>query len=161
MTVPSSTRALTLFIQDQSAGKDTSVPPTRFTNKYPHFTDALNLKNYQIEYANMTKPTIRIESNYVGGINDMYQRYVQTALESGSFFNMVGCESFAEWVERGPIFHESFNKSAENLSTRAHVVATYGPINSICRLFVVAHYSRTIKIIRQNGLVVSVTSASV
>ena len=51
MTVPSSTRALTLFIQDQSAGKDTSVPPTRFTNKAPHQSDALNLKNYQIECA--------------------------------------------------------------------------------------------------------------
>jgi hypothetical protein len=160
-TVPSSTRAVTMFIQDQNAGKETSCPASRFTNKAPYQLDALNLRDYQIEYANMTKPVIRVDSQYVAGSNPMYQRYISTALESGQFFQLTGCETFEEWVERGPIFHETFIKSADNLSTRLHVVATYGAINATCRLFMVAHYSRTIKIIRQNGLVVSVTSSSV
>ena len=165
-TVPSSTRAITMFIQDQSAGKDTSCPPSRFTNKCDAkdgSLDALGLHDYQIEYANMTKPTIRIDSDYKPDVfeNTMYQRYISTALESGQFFQLTGCETFAEWCERGPIFHETFIKSADNLATRLHVVANYRKMTHISRLFVVAHYSRTIKIIRQNGLVVSVTSSSV
>ena len=109
----------------------------------------------------MTKPTIRIDSDYKVTVNTLYQRYVSTALESGQFFNLTGCETFEEWCERGPIFHEIFIKSADNLATRLHVVANYRKMTHISRLFVVAHYSRTIKIIRQNGLVVSVTSSSV
>ena len=160
-TVPSSTRAITMFIQDQTAGKVRSCPPSKFTNAFPHHDDALFLHDYQIEYANMTKPTIRIDSDYSDIKNTMYQRYVSTALESGQFFNLTGCETFEEWCERGPIFHETFIKSADNLATRLHVVANYSEINVVSRLFIVAHYSRTIKIIRQNGLVVSVTSSSV
>jgi hypothetical protein len=160
-TVPSSTRAITMFIQDQSAGKKRSVPPSRFTNAYPYTSNALSMHDYQIEYANMTKPTIRIDSDYSDYSNTMYQRYISTALESGQFFNLTGCETFEEWCERGPIFHETFIKSADNLATRLHVVANYSRIDVVSRLFIVAHYSRTIKIIRQNGLVVSVTSSSV
>ena len=119
-----------MFIQDQSAGKDTSCPPSRFANTMnlalgDGTSDGLLLHDYQIEYANMTKPTIRIDSDYTDTANTMYQRYVSTALESGQFFNLTGCETFEEWCERGPIFHETFIKSADNLATRLHVVANY------------------------------------
>ena len=43
---------------------------------------------------------------------------------------LTGCETFEEWVERGPIFHETFIKSADNLATRLHVVANYNSINT-------------------------------
>ena len=163
-TVPSSTRALTLFMQDQKAGKDTSVPPSRFHNVYANGTvntDALTLRNYQIEYGNMTKPTIRFESKFDNTTQQLYQRYIQTALESGQYFQLTGAETFEEWMERGPIFHETFVKSADNLATRVHVVGQYGSVTVNCRAFLIAHYSRTIKITRQNGLVVNVQSLNV
>jgi hypothetical protein len=166
-TVPSSTRALTMFIQDQVAGKNTSCPPSRFHNAFDvvndaeTYRDALSIKNYQIEYGNMTKPTIRYESDFSDNSQKLYQRYIQTTLESGQYFQLTGAETFEEWMERGPIFHETFVKSADNLATRAHVVANYGEISTNCRLFIVAHYSRTIKITRQNGLVVNVQSLNV
>ena len=90
----------------------------------------------------------------------LYQRYVQTALESGQFFQMTACDTFEEWMERGPIFHETFSKSADNLSTRAHVIVNYGQISTDSRLFLVSHYSRVVKIIRQKGLIVNVISMS-
>ena len=165
-TVPSSTRALTLFMQDQKAGKDTSVPPSRFHNVYDSANDevnrdALTLQNYQIEYGNMTKPTIRFESKFDDTTQQLYQRYIQTALESGQYFQLTGAETFEEWMERGPIFHETFVKSADNLATRVHVVGQYGTVTGNCRAFLIAHYSRTIKITRQNGLVVNVQSLNV
>ena len=144
--------------------KPSSTRPSRFHNKFINGDvnkDALSINNYQVEYGNMTKPTIRFESSFSNTNQKLYQRYIQTALESGQYFQLTGAETFEEWMERGPIFHETFVKSADNLATRAHVVSNYGAITSACRFFLVSHYSRTIKITRQNGLVVNVVSLNV
>lgn len=163
VSVPSSTRALTLFVQDQQAGKTTSVPPSKFhiaganANK-----NAIAVTDYQIEYAGMTKPTVRYSSDYSPGVMTIQQRYINSALESGQYFNPSGFETLNEYLERGPFFHESFVKSADNLATRAHVVANYkNPFDQAARLFVVAHYSRTIQITRQHGLIVDLRSLNV
>ena len=70
-SVPSTTDSLTLFIQDKNAGKNWNVPSSRFHNKYlqidgnPTTTpDALTLNDYQIEYAGLTKPATRINSEH-------------------------------------------------------------------------------------------------
>ena len=159
-TVPATTEAMLFFIQDNQAGKDTSVPPSRFHNRNTGNVsiDALQLNDYQIEYGGMTKPPIRINSRFDNTNQQLYQRYINTALESGQFFQLTGTETFEEHCERGPIFLETFMKSADNLATRCHVMANYAPMTSDCRLFLVAQYNRTVKIVRQNGLVVSVQS---
>ena len=168
-TVPSSTESIAMFIQDPQSGKETSVPPSRFHNRYfegdedPEGTgsrvkEALGLRDYQIEYGNMTKPTIRLDSRFTPTDQLMFQRYVQSSLESGQFFELTGTETFEEWCERGPIFYETFMKSADNLATRLHVVANFGPMINDSRLLVVACYNRTIKITRQNGLIVQVVA---
>lgn len=159
-SVPSSTRALTMFIQDQQAGKTTSVPPSKFHIAGVN-AEAITIKDYQIEYAGMTKPTVRYKSDYDAGKLTIQQRYINSALESGQYFNPAGFETMNDYLERGPFLHESFIKSADNLATRCHVVASYGTTTRDARVFIVAHHSRTIQITRQNGLVVDVKSLSV
>jgi hypothetical protein len=159
VSVPSSTRALTLFLQDQTAGKTIQLPPSKYHALEEN--DALSLRNYQIQYANITKPSVRFESNFNGDTNLLQQRYITSALESGQYFNPAGFETFAEYMERGPYVHESFVKSADNLATRAQIVASFGQITTPCRLFVVAHHSRTIQITRQNGMVTEVQTLNV
>jgi hypothetical protein len=159
VSVPSSTRAITLFLQDQTAGKNTTCPPSKFHALAE--SNALSLKNYQIQYANITKPSVRFESNYDTNINLLHQRYITSALESGQYFNPAGFETLEEFLERGPYVHESFIKSADNLATRAQIVASYGTIDTPCRLFVVAHHSRTIQITRQNGMITEVQTLNV
>jgi len=160
VSVPSSTRAITLFVQDQKAGKTTSITPSKY-----HIAGANGNKNankiqsYQIEYAGMTKPTVRYTSSYAAGALTIQQRYINSALESGQYFNPSGFESLNEYLERGPFFHESFVKSADNLATRVHIVAQYqAPFDQAARIFVVAHHSKTVQITRQNGMIVDIRS---
>jgi len=89
------------------------------------------LQNYQIQYANLTKPTGRYNSAHGAAVNTLQQRYVSTALENGQYFNPAGFETFEEYLERGPYFHESFVKSADNLATRVHVTANYGDLAAL------------------------------
>jgi hypothetical protein len=160
VSVPSSTRAITLFLQDQLAGKTTSVPPSKF-HLAGYNIEAIGLENYQIQYGNITKPTVRYESNYTPDILSMQQRYINSALESGQYFNPSGFESLDEYMERGPFFHESFVKSADNLATRAQITAKYKKMSRDARLFIVAHNSRTVQVTRQNGLVTDIKSLNV
>ena len=163
VSVPSSTMALTLFLQDQQAGKLPHVPPSKF-HLAGNNEDALSLDDYQIEYAGMIKPTVRYKSEYNDDKNKLQQRYINSALESGQYFNPSGFESYLEYTERGPFLHETFIKSADNLATRVHVSASWkdNPTGAADlnkrdgRLFVIAHHTRTVKIVRQNGLIMSV-----
>jgi hypothetical protein len=160
VSVPSSTRALSLFLQDTRAGRHTGLPPSVFgVAEAP--SSALTIRDYQIQYANMTKPTVRYSSLHTDDVDTLQQRYVNCALESGQFFNPAGFESYEQWLERGPYMHESFIKAADNLATRVQVVANYDNIASDSRLFIIAHYSSTVQITRQNGLIVDIKQLNV
>jgi hypothetical protein len=160
VSVPSSTRALTLFLQDARAGKHTGCPPSKFQIA-ENTTSALTLRNYQIQYANMTKPTVRYDSQHNNNVDTLQQRYINCALESGQFFNPAGFESYEQYLERGPYQHESFVKAADNLATRVQVVASYDNIAADARLFIISHHSSTVQITRQNGLIVDLKQMNV
>jgi hypothetical protein len=159
VSVPSSTRALSLFLQDTRAGRHSSLPPSKFG--VVDDNSALTIRDYQIQYANMTKPTVRYSSLHNGDVDTLQQRYVNCALESGQFFNPAGFESYEQWLERGPYMHESFIKAADNLATRVQVVANYDNIAEDSRLFIISHYSSTVQITRQNGLIVDIKQLNV
>ena len=159
VSVPSSTRALSLFLQDTRAGRHSSLPPSKFG--VVNSNSALTIRDYQIQYANMTKPTVRYSSLHNGDVDTLQQRYVNCAFESGQFFNPAGFESYEQWLERGPYMHESLIKAADNLATRVQVVANYDNIASDSRLFIIAHYSSTVQVTRQNGLIVDIKQLNV
>jgi hypothetical protein len=156
VSVPSSTRAISVFLQDGRAGKHTGVPPSRF-HVAEDETSALGLQSYQIQYANMTKPVTRYDSTHTDLVDTLQQRYVNCALESGMFFNPAGFESYEQWLERGPYLHESFIKAADNLATRVQIVAKYLDITAPSRVHIIAHYTSVVTITRSNGLVVNIT----
>ena len=162
VSVPSSTRALSVFLQDTRAGKHSSVPPSKFHIAGDgNEASALTLQSYQIQYANMTKPTVRYSSLHSATTDTLQQRYINCALESGQFFNPSGFESYEQYLERGPYLHESFVKAADNLATRVQVVANYGDIASAARLHIISHYSSTVQVTRQNGMVVDLKQMNV
>jgi hypothetical protein len=153
---PSSTHALSMFLQGTTAGKTTSLPPSKF-HVAGYDLNALSLMNYQIQYGNLTKPTIAYESTYSSTSNTLQQRYINTMLESGQFFSEAGGETFNQWLERGPLIHETFVKAADNLATRAQIQANYAQLSADARLYVIAHYTTTVQITRTNGMVSNVT----
>lgn len=166
LTVPSSTCAIAMFLQDSQAGKRTDVPPTKFDNRRvlvdgaPTF-DAMTLRDYQISYANQTKPPTRVNSLHTEAVDELHQRYISTMIQSGLFFRPSGAETYAEYLERGVLVYENFLKSSDNMATRLNVIANYDRISADCRLFIAAEYTRTVKITRQNGLIVQVQSQNI
>jgi hypothetical protein len=156
VSVPSSTRALSVFLQDGRAGKHSGIPPSKF-HVAEDEDSALGLRSYQIQYANITKPVTRYSSDHTATVDTLQQRYVNCALESGMFFNPAGFESYEQYLERGPILHESFIKAADNLATRVQIVAQYNNITAASRLHIVSHYTSVVTITRSNGLIVNVT----
>ena len=155
-----------MFLQDVQAGKRTDVPPTKFDNRRievdgePTF-DAMTLRDSQISYANQTKPPTRVNSLHTTAVDELHQRYISTMIQSGLFFRPSGAETYAEYLERGVLVYENFLKSSDNMATRLNVIANYDRISVDCRLFVAAEYTRTVKITRQNGLIVQVQSQNI
>lgn len=175
-TVPSSTRALAVFLQAGESGYDMTNPPTLFKTKqtWPPVAgvnDERSLQNIQITYGGISRPSINwsnlpfTEDNSVAATtstNQLQQRYYDVISESGMLYNVGGCESFEQYLDRGLIIYYDFLRDVDNKSTDVQLSANFGanlPPNT--RLFCCALYSRIVEITTQNGLVVNVRSKSV
>jgi len=157
-TVPSSTRAISIFVQSGTAGANPNLPPTMF--KCVDGSEK-NLTSLQITYANTTKPSTRWESSFSATDNKLQQRYIDTQIESGMLHNPGGCESFGDWLKRGPLVHYSFAKDSEDRSTQVQLSTTYDALEAGANLFIVAWYTRAVEITTSNGAVVEVRSLAV
>jgi hypothetical protein len=159
-TVPSSTKAISVFVQSGDAGTNTLMPPNLFKCKDDSDT---RLASVQLSYANTVKPSTRWTSEFKDDTNYLTQRYTDTQLESRQFFSQGGCESFGDWLKRGPLIHYTFERDKDDRSTHLQVALQYGGLAGIeehARCFVVAHYSRVAEITINNGFVVQVQTLS-
>lgn len=158
-TVPSSTDAITLFVQGGKAGSTNQLPPTKF--KCIDDSDS-SLTSLQITYANVTKPPTRIGSVFSPAVNTTQQRYLETHLESGLAESEGGSETLKDYYSRGMMYHYSFKKDAEDKSTQVQVSMTIPSIvANEANLFLVAHYTRITDITTQNGHTTDVKSFNV
>lgn len=160
-TIPSSTKAISVWVQADAAGSNPLIPPSMFktfagTSERPY----LNLESIQLTYANLTKPSTRWSSGYGAGINLLQQRYHDTYNEAGMLGGAGGVERFEEYLERGPVYHFSWERDVEDASTELQVTANYagGGLPAGSSIFVAAWYSRSISISSSGGMVREVQS---
>jgi len=133
----------------------------------------LSLQNIQITYANISKPSTNWQSGYgvalssngaftAQGINLLEQRYHDSYEESGLDCKSNGVETYYDWLQRGPFYHFSFERDVNNKSTEIQITSNYTQnINVAARMFIVAHFRKTVQITTSNGLVVNVASREV
>lgn len=157
-TVPSSTDAITIFVQGGNAGSTNVLPPTKFA--CDDSSDRL-LTSVQITYANVTKPPTRIGSQVGTDVNQIQQRYLTTHLESGMAETEGGAETLVDYLERGMMYHFSFNKDSTDKSTQVQVSVTIPGIQENANLFLLAHYTRMSDITTNNGHTVDVKSYNI
>jgi hypothetical protein len=166
-TIPPSTKAITVFIQDDAAGKSTLVPPTYLSGAYNQGRD---LRSIQMTFGQQTKPSTRWQSslNETSKENHMQQRYVESHTESGLIFNNGGCETIHDFIQEGPIYHFSFDRQAEDQSSRVQLNLLVnksdqptGTDDRKLRVMLCCHYSRTCRITTTNGYVADVQSLSI
>jgi hypothetical protein len=155
--VPSSTTALTFCVQEGNAGSTTEFSPSIFKCGDG---DEKTLRSIQVSFANQVKPPTNIQSNYIGGINHIKQRYTDTIIETGQIHSDGGCESFSQWLT-SPIYHYDFVRDSEDRSSQLQVNINYSTMDAATNLFVIAHYSRRVDITTTNGFISSVNLYSI
>jgi hypothetical protein len=141
--------------------------------KLPADQDLL-LESLQITYANETKPSTRWTSSYsevLNGaagnpsINELQQRYNDSLMESGMMMSSGGCETFQDYILRGPYYHYSFARDSDDRSTQVQVSAKVnftGPIaDAGANLFLVAWYSRGVEITTMSGMIQQIRTLSI
>ena len=168
-TVPSSTKALTVFIQSGRAGSNPLCPPSKFTcladGVVASGSERL-LRSLQITFANTTKPSTRWGSAYTldgvaPTINELQQRYNDSLSESGLLQSSGGAESLDEWLLRGCYYHYSFNRDASDKSTQVQVSLDFAAAETGANVFLVCWFSRAIELTTQGGSIQAVRSLSV
>ncbi len=170
-SVPSSTFALTFFIQDTRVGASALHPITQSKcRELPTVGNPLGinydllLESIQCTYSNMTKSVVPLLSEFktAGGVryNTLQQRYYDNLIEAG-VEKMLGSESFDDFLKRGVMVHFSFNTDKDSRATEVQLRTKYSaePVN--CNMFCVAHYRKSVQYTTQNGLIVSVNTLEI
>ncbi len=157
-TIPSSTIGIGAFVQDVGAGTNSVVPPSKFKSS-DSSSDAI--KTIQITYSNVSKPVQNFDSDLSVSVNPanaskqyLTQRYIDSAINSELYH--VSCETFDDYLTRGPIYYYSWIRSADDRSTEAQLQCTFNNLQGTNNIFLTAIYRNLIKISVENGLITSV-----
>jgi hypothetical protein len=154
-TVPSSTKAISIFVQSGNAGSSTLMPPSKFCCADDQ---ERTLKSVQITYANITKPPTRWSSKYSQAERKLQQRYLDTQIESSQAFSPGGAQTLQQWMNDGVLLHYSWIRDANDRSTQLQLQVDYDLAEANSNIFLIAHYTKSVEIQVSNGFVSSVTS---
>jgi hypothetical protein len=127
--VSPSTTKLAVAYQDQRVNSDTRCSASYFTSSptvpiaYGLGSVQNNLSRFFLSYANMQKPQPDANPEYsiADDVDRLGERYNETMLESGMWFNPAGAESYSDWKKRGLLMMFNFPKSGDDSSTRVQV----------------------------------------
>lgn len=152
-SVSPSTCALTLAFQDDRAGTvDTLHSASKF--KVGETDEELDLIRMYINYAATNRPTPDADPQFDDNLLDYtVQRYVDSALYTGTFFTQGGAETIEDWHERGAYYHFNWPKDQSDRSTRVFTNYQFegGITHGTALLF--NHYKQAAMIKIVNGMV--------
>ena len=127
--VSPSTYALTVAYQDLRAGTNTLVSSTKFKS-YDTAIDAseeLKLDRLFLNYAGQAFPSPDADPSFIIGSTDYTtQRYVESQIYSGAFYDAGGAEDIKEFHDRGAFYHWHVARDATDRSTRVQVNSSHG-----------------------------------
>ena len=160
-TVPSSTKAISVWVQSDDAGINPLIPPSMFKcfptggSETPH----LGIQGIQLTFANTTKPSVRWDSAYSDEVNQLQQRYRDTYSDAGMLSSAGGVERFEDFLTRGPVYHFDFSRTADDNSTELQVSADFSSALGVgVSMYVCAWYTRVVDIASRGGTIQSVES---
>lgn len=165
--------SLTLAFQDSSAGDDTRYSRSKF--KIVNDQE-LQIKKFYIQMDGITlpDPPDSLELDPAGGINDLYQRYVENFHYSGAYNSgMTKYETMEEWKRAGVYFHfkwgAGYKKSGtvavytnfdqRNIVNQVPKLDWLGETNALLRnpnILLFDHYYNTISMKVKDGELISI-----
>lgn len=160
--VSPSTYALTVAYQDLRAGENTALSASKFKSYAAGLTPAvtneeLKLNRFFINYAGQNLPAPDADPQFVAGKDYTIQRYNETQLYNGAYFDTGGAETIEEFHERGSYYYFSWPRDGTDRSTRVNVHQQFDGAdvtNMRCLLF--DHSKQVARIRVQEGRVVDV-----
>jgi len=108
----------------------------------------------------MQRPSPDADPSFNTGVDRTVQRYVDTMIENGAYYDSGGAETIQEYHDRGSYYYFSWAKDGTDRSTRVAVHAGFDAVqftdvdNANCLLF--AHSKQVGKITVQDGMVTDV-----
>ena len=157
-TVSPSSYALTACFQDQR-GNDTRYSATKYI--VAGAQAELKLNRFFINYAGQSKPNPDADPEYKAGNAKDYtvQRYAETQLASGAYFDTGGGETIEEWHARGPYYHFSWPRDGKDRSTLVNVHYGFeaGTDMTEARLLLFDHHRKAVVVEIRDGKVFNLT----
>lgn len=158
--VSPSTYALTVAYQDIRAGTNTRTPSSKFISFNAGLTgrEEQKLNRWYINYAGANYPSPDADPNFVAGNDYTTQRYTESIMYSGSYYDVGGAESLKEWQDRGSYYHTTIPRDGTDRSTRVSVWQQFqtGTDTANLRVLLFSHYRQTAIVTMSNGRVTDV-----
>lgn len=157
--VSPSTYALTVAYQDLRCGQNSSLSVSKFKSYDVGATaqQELKLDRFFINYSGQNKPSPDANDSFTAGKDYTIQRYADTQLYSGGYFDSGGSETIEEFHDRGSYYYFAWPRDGADASTRCtvHNQFTGGDVANLrCLLF--DHSKQVARIQVSQGRVISV-----
>jgi hypothetical protein len=153
--VSPSTYALTTAFQDQRAGNNTLYSASKFKIG-AEAEDELKLNRLFINYAGQNRPQPDADPTFVANNDYTVQRYVDSQLYSGAYFDTGGAETIKEFHERGSYYYFSWPRDGTDRSTRVNVHFGFTGAIANGRVLLFDHSKQVARVRVQDGHVVDV-----
>jgi hypothetical protein len=162
--VSPSTYALTVAYQDLRAGENTAVSASKFKSYdnagaglVPAGDEELKLNRFFINYSGQNLPAPDADPKFVAGTDYTIQRYSETQIYSGAWFDTGGAETIEEWHDRGAYYYFSWPRDGTDRSTRVNVHQQFdGADTTNMRVLLFDHSKQVARVRVQDGRVVDV-----
>lgn len=153
--VSPSTYALTTCFQDTRAGTLTQYSASKFKIEGDR---ELGLNRLFVNYAGQNRPAPDADPQYsVGDARDYtVQRYAETQIYSGAYYDTGGAETLKEWQERGSTYYFSWPRDGTDRSTRVNVHFGFDGAVPNGRVLLFDHSKKIGRIRVQDGRVIDV-----
>jgi hypothetical protein len=159
--VSPSTFALTAAYQDLRVGENTALSSSKFKSydaaAIPANSEELKLNRFFINYAGQNLPAPDADPNFQAGIDYTTQRYGETQIYSGAYFDTGGAETIEEWHDRGAYYYFSWPRDGTDRSTRVNVHQQFNAADVVnMRLLLFDHSKQVGRVRIMDGRIVDV-----
>lgn len=165
--VESTTFALTVAYQDTRVGNNTALSVSKFKSYdsavIPTTSQELDLNRLNISYAGQVLPSPDADPDFIAGTDYTIQRYTDSQLYSGAYFDTGGAETIQQFHDRGSYYYFSWPKDGTNTSTRVIVKSGFKITTDLTnmRVLLFSHSKSVARVRVQDGRVVDVQTANV
>jgi hypothetical protein len=161
--VSPSTYALSVAYQDIRAGNNTQCSSSQFKSYNVAITEEeeLKLNRFFINYAGQNLPAPDADPDFTPTKDWTVNRYLDTQIYSGAYFDSGGAETISQWHNRGAYYYFSIPRDGTDRSTRVIVNQQFGGDGGSAnvtnmRLLLFAHSKQIARIRVVDGRVVDV-----